>query len=153
MAKKEIDEKTRLTKELSKLIKKIDIDGILFLIQQANILVYNQETDKINNEISKQKISNRSKKNISKPEEDKLKIEIIPDSDKKNYVIDINSKRKFFTRDEFIQIAKISHNNPKNEAINYLFNWFDNERRDFLIDCSIREKNHPVISELIELIK
>ena len=65
MAKKTTDksktiQKTRLQNELIKLIKTIDEQGLLHLIQQANILRYNMQVDKINKE--KDKIINRGLK-------------------------------------------------------------------------------------------
>lgn len=153
MATKKVDdERSKFVKELTKLSKKIEVEGLLFLIKQANVLIYNQEADKLNNKIGEIELEKKAS-NISTEDITKTHLEIIPDSDKKNYVLQVGSKRKFFTRGEFIEIAKIVHNNPKGDALPRMFSWFDNERRDFLIDCSIKDKNHHTLVELYDMIK
>ena len=97
MATKKVDdERSKLVKELTKLSKKIEVEGLLFLIKQANVLIYNQEADKLNNKIGEIELEKKAS-NISTEDITKTHLEIIPDSDK-NYVLQVGSKRKFLPR-------------------------------------------------------
>ena len=52
MAKKKTDtQRTRLEKELTEALKQVDEEGLIFLIQQAQILIRNVQVDKLNREI------------------------------------------------------------------------------------------------------
>ena len=52
VAKKKTDtQRARLEKELSEAIKQVDEEGLIFLIQQAQVLIHNVQVDKINREI------------------------------------------------------------------------------------------------------
>lgn len=145
--------KTKLQNELIKLIKTLDEEGILFLIQQANILRYNMEVDKINKE--KSKIINQGlkvpKKNSKKPG---TRVEIIPSEKKNFYIIEVDAIRKFFSIEDFKGVVKIAQSDGGGlEKAGRLYKWLDRERRDCLIDLKIRNKSDPRLQEIIEVVK
>ena len=125
--------------KLKKLLKNIDEEGLEFLIQPASIIIHNKEIDNYNKEIVKST-------NIEK-KPDTYSLKIIPDDDKKNFVIQYNNTRKFFTRDEFREMVKISHMNINSN--DRMFAWLHKERKDALIDFGIRDKNNKVLLDLI----
>ncbi len=146
-------QRIKLQNELIKLIKTIDAEGLLFLIQQANVLRYNMEVDKIN--VEKSKIINEGlimpKKNGKKSG---TRIQIIPSEKKNFYIIEIDAIRKFFSIEDFKGIVKVAQSDgEKIEKAGRLLNWLDRERRDILIDCKISNKQDPRLHELIEVLK
>ena len=151
--KSKIIQKTRLQNELIKLIKTIDREGLLFLIQQANVLKYNMEVDKINKE--KSKIIYQG---LIVPKKDSKKsgtrVQIIPCEKKNFYIIEIDAIRKFFSIEDFKGIVKVAQSTgEKIEKAGRLYNWLDRERRDILIDCKIGNKKDPRLQEIIKVIK
>jgi len=144
-------EKVKLQNELKKLIKNIDEEGLIFLIKQANVIAYNMQVDKIN---SMQVESQKSGKNKSKNKSTYEAIEIIAGENNSNFIIRIDTTRKFFSAEDFrgmIKICQLDVNETEKSA--RLFRWLMNERKDFLIDNNIRDGNNINLKKLIEMIK
>ncbi|MBN2547191.1 MAG: hypothetical protein JXB50_15420 [Spirochaetes bacterium] len=143
-------ERVKLQNELKKLIKNIDEEGLIFLIKQANVILYNMQVDKINNmQLQNQKSGkNKPKANAYDP------IEIITGENNSNFIIRIDTTRKFFSVEDFRSMVKICQLdvNEKEKGAR-LFRWLMNERKDFLIDNNIRDGNNPNLKNLIEMIK
>jgi len=140
--------KTAIQNNIKKIMKELDEDSLLFLLEQAQVLKHNMEVDKINKEI----LEARSKEGGIVSEGVKRSsdlIKVIADQDGKNFIIEINNNRKFLTRDEFRKIVEICY---KGTSAN-LYNWLYKERKDILIDCGIKEKNSLILNKLIDLIK
>lgn len=155
MTKKDSTKKELLT-QLKALIKELDDEGLLFLIEQANVLRYNMTVDKVNKStINKQKSNNKiksSKSNNSKSNR-KNSIKIIMDDDKKNFILQIDSQRKFLTRAEFVDMVKVSQSSTLQTGSIKLYQWLNKERKDVLIDCSIHSNVDPKLKEIVKLIK
>lgn len=142
-------EKTKLQNELKELIKKVDEEGLIFLIKQANVIVYNMQVDKVNN-MQTQKGGKNKAKNKSTYDS----IEIIAGENNSNFIIRIDTTRKFFTVEDFRSMVKICQLDVSEiEKGPRLFRWLMNERKDFLIDNNIRDGNDPNLIKLIEMIK
>ncbi len=145
---------TKLQNELIKLIKDIDEEGILFLIEQANVIKYNMQVDMINKE--KQKLMSESKK-VSGDSTDNstyTDIEIIPGEENKNFIVRLGTARKFLSRPDFKSIVTIAQSQDGiGDTAKRLFRWLEKERKDFLIDCNIRNAANPLLIEFIKVIK
>lgn len=139
--------KTTIINNIKKIMKELDENSLIFLLEQAQILKHNMEVDRINKEILESKEYNKNKSDDVKKV--KESINIIADSDGKNFILDINGNRKFFTHQEFRKIVEISY---KGTSVD-LYNWLYKERRDFLIDLGIRLNNSQFLNNLINLIK
>lgn len=131
---------------IKKIMKELDEQSLMFLLEQAQILKHNMEVDKINKEIME---SRKSGEQITTPKISKDSIKIIADNDGKNFILEINNKRKFLTRDEFRKIVEICYKG--NEA--NLFNWLQKERKDILIDCGINSKSSQYLGAIINIVK
>ncbi len=152
MAKKGETKKNNSTKKtlednIKKIMKELDENSLMFLLEQAQILKHNMEVDRINKEILESRKSGNLTDNETIKTTDTLKI--IADSDGKNFILEINGNRKFLTREEFRKIVEICYNGT---VVN-LYNWLYKERKDVLIDAGIRSKNSALLSNLIDLVK
>lgn len=126
--------KKDLTKQLTGLLKDIDEDGILFLIKQAQVLLYNKKVDEHNTKIKK-----GGKITVKKPPfSDKDSMEIKEADDGSSFIFVINRARKIFTLQEMrliVNMCQISRD--EKEASRRLFTWFKNNRGDVLNDIGI----------------
>jgi len=144
-------EKTKLQNELKNLIKKVDEEGLIFLIKQENVILYNTQVDKVNN---MQMQAQKSGKNKTKNKSVYDPIEIIAGENNSNFIIRIDTTRKFFTVEDFRSMVKICQLDVSDiEKGPRLFRWLMNERKDFLIDNNIRDGNNSNLIKLIEMIK
>jgi hypothetical protein len=152
--KKKENAKTLLENQIKKLIKGMNEEGLVFLIEQAQVIRHNMEIDKLNeniDEINKTKLQNKGK---TKKGVETADVEIIPDDDKKNFVFQIANERKFITRDEMRMIVKICQSDePLGNIAKRLYQWLYNERKDVLIDCHVRTKDSAIIDSLVKIIK
>ncbi len=146
---KDDSNKKNLVKKFTRLIKDIDEDGILFLIRQAQVLIYNKNVDEYNAELGKgQKIT------IQKPPfSDKLNMEIKEADDNSSFIFVINRARKFFTLEEMRKIVKLCHDAGEvKEGSQRLLTWFKNNRVDVLVDVGIENSNDPALSTMYNYI-
>lgn len=162
MAKKSVtrkkdDTRKLLEDQLKKLLKDVDNAGLVFLIEQANVLRHNMEIDRINQNIDEiNKINNKNKSRGMKTKKgtESVYVEIIPDDDKKNFIFQIGNERKFITLAEMRTMVKISHGDePATTIARRFYQWLYNERKDVLIDCHVRSKDSVIINDLIKIIK
>lgn len=137
------DERVNLRKQLSAIVKGIDTDGLLFLIEQANIIKYNLEVDKANKMVAKK---GDKSVNIIKSKTDDFVISA--EKDKSAFIFILRGNRKFFTREEMRDIIKISLLNDPAKFYNY----FAKERRDFITDCGIKSNKDPIISTIMNVL-
>ncbi|UCB47260.1 MAG: hypothetical protein JSV25_07575 [Spirochaetota bacterium] len=150
--KKENDKKVKLSrekllKELSNLSKEIEEDGLLFLIKQANVLLYNQGVRAVNKKVSSQKVQQEKKPH--KEEKPNYEVEIVEKSGGEHFYIVIGGARVFFTRDEMRSLVKICHAaEDEIVAARRLYNWFTRERKDLLIDGQISAGTHPSLKSI-----
>ena len=142
---RELSENGKLRKQLSALTKTINTEGLLFLIEQANIIKYNAEVEKANNSAVTSK-TKRTETKVSIKSADDFVIEA--EKDKSNFIFIMRNSRKFLTRDEMRSVVKIS--SEKRSA--NLYRYFLKERSDILKDCSIKSQNDPILKKMIEII-
>lgn len=142
-----------LAKELSALIPQLDEEGLTFLLEQAQIHLYNMQVDEHNRAILQNREQNSSagsggsKKARQDPKKSDSGIQII--AEKSSYYIVYHGKWVMFTKDEMIRLTKIASapvsEYDRNDA---LFRWIERERRDIFGAIPIRGKTDPLISQL-----
>jgi hypothetical protein len=156
---KEKEEKDALAKELRSLIPKLDEEGLSFLIEQANIHLYNMEVEKLNSKIagtaSPQKGSGKTGTKKAKPgappPED---MHIEASESGSSYYIVFQGKWIMFSRDEMIQLVKIaSVKDTDLEIRGRLYVWLENERRDVFSSIPIRDKFDDRLKALAKMLK
>jgi hypothetical protein len=151
-AKEPDDEKVKLSrekllKELRDLAKGIDEDGLLFLIKQANVLLYNQNVRELNKKSGASE-SGKSEKH-SQEEKPDHEVEIVEKNNGEHFYIIVGGARVFFTRDEMRSLVKICHaSEDEFDASRRLYGWFSRERKDLLIDGRISINTHPSLKSI-----
>lgn len=138
-----------LIKQLTALLKNVDEDGLLFLIKQAQVFIYNKKIDEHNAEIKK-----GVKITVKKPPfSDKVSMEIKEADDGSSFIFVINRARKFFTRDEMRIIVNICNiSGDERDAMRRLFTWFKNNRGDVLNDIGIEVSADPALGTIYNYI-
>jgi len=132
----------QLAHELAQMVQDINVDGLIYLIEQANVLLYNQRVERINKKISGLKKSDRTETEGVGIEETK---------DGKNFFILIGRERIFFTLEEMRQIVRLCHAaDDEVDASKRLYGWFYRNRKDLLIDCSIETSRDPHLANLYQ---
>jgi len=130
----------QLAHELMKMIQDIDVDGLIYLVEQANVLLYNQRVEQINKKIAGLKKKGRE-------EIDGVGIEETKDG--KNFFILIRNERVFFTLEEMRQIVRMCHAaDDEEDASKRLYNWFYKNRKDLLVDCAVETSRDPHLANL-----
>ena len=149
-SRKKTSDKDELIKELKTLIKDVDEEGLLFLIKQAHVLIYNKKAEEYN--AKSQKLASKGK--ITKPPfSDKLSMEIKEADDNSSFIFVINRERKFFTLEEMRKIVNVCHNAADaKDASKKLYSWFKNNRGDVLIDIGIGHSLDPALNTMYDYI-
>jgi len=136
-----------LIAELTRMIKDIDEEGLIFLIEQANVLLYNMRVKKINRKIAETAGKKGEKGGVS-TDERKL-IDIEESQDGKFFYIIVNQNRIFFTLEEMRSLVRICHaSSDETDASQRLYNWLSRNRKDFLIDGEIGSSRSRSLSQL-----
>lgn len=138
--------KDSLLKELRSLIKDIDEDGLLFLIKQANVLIYNKKVDEYNSKAEELAAKTGGKRPAVS---DKYSMDIKEADDGSSFIFVINRERKFFTLEEMRKIVRVCHQaKDEADASKRLYAWFRNNRGDVINDIGIES---PGDSSLITM--
>ena len=156
MAKKSQECKEKAA-ELIAIIKKLEVEDLDFLKQQADVLLHNrtvkEQNQKVLEEFEKNK-KTRQKKSGTKKKKDAPIIEIKEDEKFDFFTLFINGTSKTLVRDEMRILTKISHHyESEKEASVEMFNWMENKRKDILLDAGIETKISPALIELIRYLK
>lgn len=146
----EEEQKKIIEKELKGLLKKLDTEGLLYLLKQAQILHHNMQVDKINSHIEETR-SKTAKKTVT--QKTKTSVAIEEGANGKNFVIALNNTRKFVDLQEMRSIVRICHTDgDAGETINKLYRWFSTQRKDILMDSGVRNAADPVLKKLHQLV-
>ncbi|MBN2038838.1 MAG: hypothetical protein JW864_02285 [Spirochaetes bacterium] len=148
--KRKNSEKDSLIQELKILIKDVDEEGLLFLIKQAHVLIYNKKAEEYN--AKSEKIAKKT--TIKKPPfSDKLSMEIKEADDNSSFIFVINRERKFFTLEEMRKIVRICHgSSDAKDASKKLYAWYKNNRGDVLNDIGIDNSLDPSLETMYKYI-
>jgi len=129
--------KQQLIQELVKMAQDVDVDGLLYLIEQANVRLYNQRVDLINRKVAGLKEGDGKKIDDVDIEETK---------EGKNFYLIIRNERIFFTLEEMRQIVRVCHAaSDETDASKRLYNWFYKNRKAPLFECMVQSSRdtHP----------
>ncbi len=149
-----VDPREKYLRELRSLIKDIDADGLLFLISQANTLIYNQRIDELNREAEKISVSQPKKTGSSAPKKN-APVSIEKGAFGKSYIIDFQIQRKTFGEDEMlrlVQAASAGYDDADKGAAR-IFRWLQRNRDDVLLDLGIHTSRSPHLFDLSTALK
>jgi len=150
-----METKEDLLKELRKLIKDVPEEGLIFLIEQANKLVYNKRVEEINAIQAKlNKKSSKKTKTTKKQAVQQCSISIERGSFNRSFILIIGTTRKTVTEDEMVKLVRICHT-AKNaaEGSSRLYNRLKHERDDILLDAGIGSKDDKCLAEIYKYLK
>jgi hypothetical protein len=150
--KKTDPRRARLEKELRDAVKEIDEKGLLFLLRQAHVLIYNTRVDHINKQAEKIGKTGRGKPDKGGDERGRVSIEE-PEGGKTIFLT-LGKARKVLTPEEMKRIVRICYAaESKSEALRQLFTVLARERRDILADAMIGNPDNPLLEELFSVVR
>lgn len=144
---KQVLQKNELQNELKKLTKDLNEEGLIFLIQQAQVLLHNMQVEKVNEEL--RKLQAKAHVGGKGTSSDKYTIDVKEADDDSHFIIVINKARNFFDRGEMRKLVSICHASAdEKDASRRLYNWFAKTRIDVLNNTDIREVNDPALATI-----
>jgi hypothetical protein len=159
VAKKKTDtQRTRLEKELTEAIKQVDEEGLIFLIQQAQILIRNVQVDKLNREIvelEQKKLTSGKGKPAPRKAAPTVAAVTIEESDSgKAFFLTLGGTRKVMNLEEMRRLVRICYAaETKSDALKQLYTVFARERGDVLADAKISGPGSPILEGLFQAIR
>lgn len=145
----------KLANELIGLIEEIDAEGLLFLVRQANVLLHNKRVDELNAELEKKKKGGTEGKKKAGTtarvgeNAQEVTVDIQQSPDAKTYYMTVDEQRHFLTSEEMAAVVKLCFApEHKVDALRFLFQYMDNERKEILLDHGISTQKHPFFEAL-----
>ncbi|MDR0512912.1 MAG: hypothetical protein LBG93_07400 [Treponema sp.] len=151
----------RLSKELRSLIPKLDAEGLIFLVKQAKVHIYNMQVDELNNAAAAAKAATpaagAAKASSAKSAAGQTKnkaLRIKGSESGSSYYLYYANSHVMFSKNEIIELVKIaSGSGTELEICRRLFVWFGRERKDVFSVLPIQDMHSESLKELIEKLK
>ncbi len=144
----------KLVKQLTALLDNMDAEGLVFLIEQAHVHLYNmqvvalEEARRTLNEKNTTTLRSQKKKNK------RSGIEITRSKDGYVYHIVYEGRFTMFNDDEMVEMIRAAKaGRTIGEAKYILYDWFVRERRDFINSSGLGDIEEPTWHELTALIR
>jgi len=149
MAKKKTDQRrAKLEKELREAIKEVDEEGLLFLLQQAGVLIHNARVERIN------KVANEIRGSRKAPAVAAGGVEIEESEGGKVFFLSLGKSRKVMNLEEIKRLVRICYGaETKSDALRQLFTVLSRERGDILTDAHIGNPQNPLIEALFRAVR
>jgi hypothetical protein len=159
--------KGELLSLLANAAKDLDEEGLEFILNQANVLIYNAQVEKLNERLRNARSAGLGAGKKGKPGSPGSgtrlqgspgagpgEVEIVEKEESGNFFIVVNNYRILFTREEMRSLVKICHASADGgDASSRLFNWFERNRKDLLIDGGIVSRTHPALESIFQILK
>ena len=140
-----------LQKELAALIPRLDEEGLRFLIQQAQVHLYNMQVDALNQNMIRDEAAAKAPK-PAKP--GKAGLSLKTGDSKSSFYLAYGGDWVMFTDTEILSLAKIASGpDSDRERGERIYNWFNRERRDVFATVPIEDQYSPILVELVKLLK
>jgi hypothetical protein len=143
------DPRENLAKELRSLIPRLNAEGLQFLIEQAQVHLYNMQVDELNKTFARAKPAG-----ASKPPKQSEEIRIEGSGSGSSFYLFYHGMSVMFSRDEIIRMVNIA-NGPGTalEIAERIFNWFERERGDIFETIPMADHFDGRIKKIIQVIK
>jgi len=156
--KKPHTQRARLERELTEAIEQIDEEGLIFLIQQAQVLIHNVQVDKLNREIveleQKKLKSGKDKPAPRKTPAAAAAVTIDESDNGKAFFLTLGGTRKVMNLEEMRRLVQICYTaETKSDALKQLYTVFARERGDVLADAKISGPGSPILEGLFQAIR
>lgn len=147
--KKKVDQRrAKLEKELRDAIKEVDEEGLLFLLQQAGVLIHNARVERIN------KVAGEIRGSRKAHAPQATGVEIEESDGGKVFFLTIGQSRKVLNLDELKRIVRICYAaETKSDALRQLYKVLSEERRDILSDAHIGGHQSPLLDGLFQAVR
>ena len=144
--------RAKLEKELREALTEIDEEGLLFLLRQAQVLIYNARVDRINQEAAKLKGGKTQTPREVKEASPSVSIE--ESDDGRSIFLTLGKARKVLAPEEMRQLVRICYSaETKSEALRQLFTVLARERKDILADALIGNPDNPLLVALFTAVR
>jgi hypothetical protein len=141
------DPRQELLKELRGLIREIESEGLLFLIKQANTLIYNQRVERLNRESDLKRREQPEKKEPPVVEQGEIRIE--RGAFGRSFILDIRSMRKTFAEAEMLGLVKaVRAASEEDDGAARIYRWLKRNRDDVLLDTGIMGPRDHILRAL-----
>lgn len=138
-----------LVKELRSLIPRLDAEGLQFLIEQAQVHLYNMQAAELN-----KAITGATPAGASKPAKQSENIRIEGSGSGSSFYMFYHGQSVMFSRDEIIGLVKIASGpGTALEIAERLFNWFDRERADIFALIPMNDYFDGRLKKIAQVIK
>jgi hypothetical protein len=146
-AKKTVSQRAKLEKELREALSEIDEEGLLFLLRQAQVLIYNARVDRINE--AAREVGSAKEKSPSA-----AAVDIEETEGGTTFFLTLGRIRKVLTREELRRIVRICYAaETKSDALRQLHTVLKQERRDILADAGISSPSSPLLEQLFRAVR
>jgi hypothetical protein len=149
-----------LAVELAALLPEIQEEGLRFLLNQAHVLIHNQQVEKVNAEMAKLQGLDRRQQGSAAAgaagaaAKAAAGVDIEENRSGSSFVLVLSPARKFLNREEMRGLVKICRAaDNAGEAGTRLYRWLGRQRRDILLDAGIKNENDPRLAALGELVR
>jgi hypothetical protein len=144
--------RAKLEKELREALGEIDEEGLLFLLRQAQVLIYNARVDRINQDAAK--LKGGKAQTVKAAREAPLTVSIEESDNGKSIFLTLGKARKVLTPEEMRQLVRICYAaETKSEALRQLFTVLARERKDILADAMIGNPDNPLLVALFTTVR
>ena len=141
------DPRQKLLTELRSLIRDIDSEGLLFLIKQANTLIYNQRVDQLNRETDLKRREQPVNRESPGVEQGDIRIE--RGAFGRSFIVDIRSMRKTFAEAELLGLVKAARAaSEEGDGAARIYRWLKRNRDDVLLDTGITGPRDQILGQL-----
>ena len=148
----ESSRRAAVERQLREACKQIDVDGLLFLLHQAHILIHNVQVDKLNRELAE--LGEREKAVTGRLGSRQALVFIEESDNRKTFFLTLNRVRKALTLEELQRIVRICYAaQTKSAALGQLFKVFAKERGDILADAGIGSPRSPLLEALFTAVR
>jgi len=155
--KKTENQRARLEKELTEAIEQVDEEGLIFLLQQTQILIHNTRVDKLNREIvelEEKKLKSGKAKAAPRKAPAASAVTIDESDNGKAFFLTLGGTRKIMNLEEMRRLVRICYSaETKTDALKQLYTVFTRERGDVLADAKISGPGSPIIEGLFHAIR
>jgi hypothetical protein len=147
-----------LAKELRSLIPRLDAEGLQFLIEQAQVHLYNMQVDELNEALARPASPGAGAKKTdpraAKPPRQSEDIRIEGSGSGSSFYLFYHGQSVMFSRDEIIHLVKVV-NGPGTalEIAERLFNWFDRERADVFALIPMNDYFDARLKKIAQVVK
>ena len=150
--KKTDPRRAKLEKELRNAAREVDEEGLLFLLRQAQVLIYNARVEHINK--AAEKIQAGKPQQAAGAPEGRAVVSFEESEGGKTIFLTIGKVRKVLAPEEMRRIVRICYSaETKSEALRQLFTVLARERKDILADALIGNPDNPLLERLFTAVR